>query len=289
MKPFIPNRSNNSPVLVFRRRVRWALTRETLVRLQRDLISDARFVQIGLRKEGGFIGRHDALGQPVPDHISANAHDLVGLLDGICRFNDLSKATGFHPVLAAACIAFGFVYVHPFEDGNGRIHRFLMHQVLAEFRYTPEQIVFPLSSVILHDIARYKDTLEVVSAPLLEWIAWNATDRGNVAVSNDTADYYRYFDATAHSEFLFKCIETAVERDLPNELSFLEQRDAFHREVTQLVDMSERTLDLLLKFLRQSHGRLSKRARSNEFALLTEAEDRDHRGDLRAAFIAIDP
>ena len=36
--------------------------------------------------------------------------------------------------------------------------------------------------------------------------------------------------------------------------------------------MSERTLDLLLKFLRQSQGRLSQRARANEFALLTEAE-----------------
>ncbi len=31
-------------------------------------------------------------------------------------------------VCAAAAAAFGFVFIHPFEDGNGRIHRFLIHQ-----------------------------------------------------------------------------------------------------------------------------------------------------------------
>jgi len=248
------------------------LTTDALIRLQRDLIGDARFVKVGLRHEGGFVGRHDAAGQPVPEHISANANDLNSLLSGISRFNDLSRVKFFHPVLAAACVAFGFVYVHPFEDGNGRLHRFLMHHVLAEHKYTPEQIVFPISSVILHDLARYKDTLESVSALLLEWIEWRPTERGNVEVLNDTVDYYRYFDATAHCEFLFKCIETAVERDLPEELLFLEQRDTFHKKVTYIADMGERKLDLLLSFLRQGRGHLSKRARANEFALLTEDE-----------------
>ncbi|MFC0220163.1 Fic family protein [Pseudochelatococcus lubricantis] len=27
---------------------------------------------------------------------------------------------------AAAVLAFGFVYIHPFEDGNGRLHRYLI-------------------------------------------------------------------------------------------------------------------------------------------------------------------
>jgi Fic family protein len=37
----------------------------------------------------------------------------------------------------AAATAFGFVYVHPFQDGNGRIHRCLVHHVLAERKFTP--------------------------------------------------------------------------------------------------------------------------------------------------------
>ena len=36
--------------------------------------------------------------------------------------------------------------------------------------------------------------------------------------------------------------------------------------------MPDRTLDMLFRFLRQNGGRLSKRAREQEFAQMTEAE-----------------
>ncbi len=44
---------------------------------------------------------------------------------------------GNDPVAAATAIAFGFVYIHPFEDGNGRLHRWLIHHVLATAGYNP--------------------------------------------------------------------------------------------------------------------------------------------------------
>lgn len=34
-------------------------------------------------------------------------------------------------VVEAACRSFAFVFIHPFGDGNGRIHRLLLHNVLA--------------------------------------------------------------------------------------------------------------------------------------------------------------
>lgn len=251
------------------------LNEARLVALQREIIGDDRFVTIGLRHEGGFVGRHDSCSQPEPEHVSANAPDLRSLLSGLFEFDLQSTKFELHPVLAAASIAFGFVYIHPFEDGNGRLHRFLMHHVLAERSFTPEGLVFPISSVILDDVARYKDVLETVSRPLLQFVDWTSTERGNVAVRNDTADFYRYFDATAHCEYLFKCIERAVDKDLPEELAFLESRDGFHRRVTAIVDMGERRLDLLLRFLRQNHGTFSKRAITEEFSALTDQEVMD--------------
>src|SRR5439155_22463722 len=45
---------------------------DELLRLQRLVIGDARFVHIGLREQGGFVGEHDRdTRMPLPDHISA--------------------------------------------------------------------------------------------------------------------------------------------------------------------------------------------------------------------------
>ncbi len=249
-----------------------ALDLEDLENLQREVIGDARLVTLGLRREGGFIGRHTAMGQPDPDHISARSDDLRSLMAGLTQFEHRSVTLDYDPVLAAAAIAFGFVYIHPFEDGNGRLHRFLLHHVLSQRRFTPPGIVLPISSVMLDDIARYKDVLETTSRPLLDHIVWKTTSKGNVEVTSGTADFYRYFDATAHAEYLFDCVARVVDKDLPEELAFLEHRDAFHRRATQVIDMGERTIDLLLRFLQQSHGSLSKRALANEFSALTPAE-----------------
>jgi Fic family protein len=47
-------------------------------------------------------------------------------------------------------VSFVFDFLHPFSDGNGRIHRFLLHHVLARRRFGPEGIVLPVSAVILN-------------------------------------------------------------------------------------------------------------------------------------------
>src|SRR4029077_3841055 len=111
-------------------------------------------------------------------------------------------------------IAFGFVFIHPFVDGNGRIHRYLIHHVLAEHGFTPKGVVFPVSAVILERIDEYREGLEVYSRPRLPHIEWRATKDGNVEVLNDTIDLYRYFDATRQAEFLFDCVAQTIEHSL---------------------------------------------------------------------------
>ncbi|WP_232845598.1 hypothetical protein [Aurantimonas marina] len=119
---------------------------------------------------------------------------------------------------------------------------------------------------------RYRTTLESVSKPLLPFIDWTPTEKGNIEVRNDTADFYRYFDATRHAEFLFGCLERTISDDLPKELRFLEARDQFHKRATQIIDMPEKTIDLLFHFLRQGNGRLSRRAVDKELGKLKAEE-----------------
>jgi Fic/DOC family len=245
---------------------------DELLRLQRIVIGDDRFVPLGLRTDGGFVGDRDRdSGMPLPEHVSAKHEDLPSLIEGLVAF-DRNAAQDLDAVLAATVLAFGFVYVHPFADGNGRLHRYLIHHVLAERGFNPHGIVFPVSAAILDRIDDYRRTLESHSGRLLPFIRWEPTEKGNVRVLNETADYYRFFDATPHAEFLYECVARTIDTDLPAETRYLEAYDMFRRSVTEIVDMPDGTLDLLFRFLRQNQGVLSKRGREREFAKLTDDE-----------------
>lgn len=208
---------------------------------------------------------------PLPDHISARHEDLDDLIAGMVAFDRTSGQT-LDPVIASAVLAFGFVYIHPFEDGNGRLHRYIFHHVLAERGFNPPGVVFPISSAILERIDDYRAVLESYSARLLPFIEWNPTEKFNVEVTNETGDFYRFFDATPHAAFLYSCVQKTIEVDLPYETEFLRRYDQFRAAIDDMFDMPTRTVDLLFRFLQQNNGQLSARARGKEFAALTDHE-----------------
>jgi len=249
------------------------LSLEELERLQVLVIGDSRFVKLGLRREGGFVGTHDRrTREPIPEHVSAKPEDLRSLVDGLVQFERRCLGDAIDPVVMGAALAFGFVYVHPFVDGNGRLHRWLIHHALAKAGFNPPGLVFPVSAVILREMAAYRQVLQSYSAPLLERIEWKATPKGNVEVLSETAPFYRYFDATSHAEFLYRCVAQTVEKDLPEEVRYLESFDAFSTRLQEIVEMPRTTIELLHQFLSQGGGRLSKRARAKEFAKLEASE-----------------
>ncbi len=251
---------------------RQALDLDELLRLQSIVIGDARFVRLGLRAEGGFVGERDReSGMPIPVHISARPDRLARLVEGMTDFGR-GTAQRLDPVVAASVLAFGFVYIHPFEDGNGRLHRYLVHHVLARRGFNPPGVVFPVSAAILERVDDYRLALEDYSQRLLPAVDWEPTEGGNVRVLNDTDDFYRFFDATPQTEFLYGCVQRTVEHDLPGEVSFLKRYDEFRRELNLVVDMPERLSDLLFRFLRRNGGSLSRRGREKEFAALTDDE-----------------
>ena len=253
-----------------------SLSKEELLRLQQVVIENSRFVQMGFRTEGGFVGEHDRVtGEPIPEHISARWQDLEILMHGLLDTANLLDINKFHPVLAAAKIAFGFVFIHPFVDGNGRIHRYLIHHLLARMNYTPQGIIFPVSASILERIADYRKVLESYSQPLLEFIVWKKTPNNNVEVLNDTIDYYRYFDATFLAEFLFECVDYTINKIIPAEVAYLQKYDAMKAWLDDTFQMPDNMVALLIRFMEQSNGTFSKRTREKEFKNLTDQEARE--------------
>ena len=242
--------------------------------LQRSLFETGNsFMQYGLRRVGGFVGqRSPSSHTPKPDHISAKPEDLVRLMEALLGAYDLMRAESFEPVLIAACIGFGFVFIHPFEDGNGRLHRFLIQKALIDSDFYPPEVVLPISAAILEDLVGYRATLEAYSRPTLGAIDWKPTRDGNVEVTNDTAYLYSYFDATRQAEYLADRIDHTIHVAVPAELQYLQRFDDAKRRIAALADMPDRLATLLIQFCIQNAGTVSARKRHEYFPAATGDE-----------------
>ena len=250
------------------------LSQDALLRLQRIVIGqDTRFVRLGWRDDGGFVGARDRDSNvPLPDHISARPEDLAALIQGLIDFAARSEAGGLDPIVSAACLAFGFVFIHPFEDGNGRVHRWLLHHVLARRGFNPAGVNFPVSAVFLERIEAYRAALEHFSRPRLALTRWETTPALNVRVLNNTTDLFRFFDATHQAEFLGASVLETVRNTLPREIDYLHHYDQAKTRIQAFLEMSDHRFDRMLGFLRQNQGHFSRRAREREFAALTDDE-----------------
>ena len=193
-------------------------------------------------------------------------------MEELIDYANRNEKSGFDPLAAATAVAFGFVFIHPFEDGNGRIHRWLVHHMLARSGFNPPGIIFPVSAMFLEHIEQYKQVLEHYSRPRLLLTEWETTPSLNVRVVNETRDLFRFFDATRQAEFLADSVVETIRQTLPREIEYLRRYDQAKQRIEAFLDMPDATFDLMMGFLRQNNGHFSNRARTKEFAKLTDEE-----------------
>lgn len=243
---------------------------DAIIALQNQIV-DPRYAAKGWRDVQNFVG------ETTPDYserihyICPQPVDVPSLMHGWQRMADaMEDEEAIPPVLAAAIVSFTFVFIHPFEDGNGRIHRFLINNVMARRKAIPEGFIFPVSASILRHKHEYDRVLELFSRPLLDIIDWHYDGR-TLTIENDTALLYRYFDATAQAEFLYERVIDTIANDLREELRFLSVFDKATAAMRDIVDMPDRRLHLFFKLCLQNAGRLS-RGRRDDFPELTDGE-----------------
>jgi len=249
--------------------------KEPFIHLQNAIV-DPRYAQQDWRNIQVYVG------ETLPDYseqvhfVCPKPEDVSSLMDGWMRMMTrmLDAQSSVHPVCAAAAAAFGFVFVHPFIDGNGRIHRFLVHNVLAKKAFTPNGVLFPVSAAMLRDMAAYDRVLESFSAAIQPFVQYTMNAENQMTVLNDTVDLYRYFDATSEAEYLFDCIDDTINRDLKAELEFLKFFDLAVKSVMEIVDMPNQRAALLVRLIHQNKGKLSRTKRHIFDELRDEEIDR---------------
>jgi hypothetical protein len=258
-------------------------TRERLIELQQAVV-DARFAIDDFRKDQNYVGQSVGYGQEIVHFVPPRPDDLAELMAGMFSCHQRMMASGVHSVIAAAIIAFGFVFMHPFDDGNGRIHRFLIHNILAKSGFTPQGMIFPVSATLVQNMKDYDQTLELFSKPLLPSIDFDLDELGQMRVKNDTALHYRYIDMTAIAERMFGFIEKTIDKELVAELDLLVNYDRARAAMREVVDMPDRMVDLFMWICRESGGRISRNKRNSLFAKLTDDEVAGLEECVRKAF-----
>jgi len=254
-----------------------------LIELQNRIV-DPRFKDTSYRKVQNYVGESVAWQREQVHFACPKPDDLDSLMEGLLGAHARMDKGGVPPVIHAAAIAYGFVFLHPFEDGNGRIHRFLIHNILARRSFTPKEIMFPVSASMLKNPTDYDASLEAFSRPLMSLIEYSLDENGRMTVENDTARWYAYIDMTLQAEALFRFIEHTIDTELVDELSFLAKYDETKKAIQDIVDMPDRKIDLFIRFCLQNNGRLSARKRSSQFDFLSDEEVAGIEQAVRAAY-----
>jgi hypothetical protein len=242
-----------------------------LIELQ-NMIVDLRFTESDYRQSQNYVGQTVTFHKEIIHYISPKPDDLNDLMAGLLDCHKRMKVGGVSPVIHAAAVAYGFVFLHPFEDGNGRIHRFLIHNILSVQGFAPEGLIFPISAVMLKNPEDYDASLEAFSRPLLQLIDYQLDELGHMTVKNDSALWYRFMDMTAQALALNKFLIKTIEEELVEELSFLTNYDNVKKSIQDIVDLPDRLIDLFIHFCLQNNGKLSVKKRLTYFEFLTDDE-----------------
>lgn len=247
-------------------------SKSALLDLQNQVV-DARFADVDYRSSQNYVGESIGYGRERIHYVCPKPSDIHNLMDGLltCHGRMMSDSD-FSPLVHAAVISYGFVFLHPFEDGNGRIHRFLLHNIFALRGLVPNGLMFPISATMLKYPNVYDDSLERFSRPLMRLLDYTLTDMGEMEVEQTTRHFYQYVDLTYQAETIVDFVFKTIDEELIAELEFLRAYDQARRGVLSVLDMPNRTADLLIQVCLNNQGVLSARKRASHFDFLEDDE-----------------
>lgn len=244
--------------------------KQGFVALQNSIV-DPRYAQKDWRTTQNYVGQTASNFTEIVHFVCPKPEDVSDLMNGWMQMVSRVESGGVDPVCAAAVTGFGFVFIHPFEDGNGRIHRFLIHHSLAKLNFAPQGILFPVSAAMLRALKAYDAALNAFSRSITPRIQYEMDDQQHLTVLNKTDRLYRYYDATPQAEYLYEAVAETIRKDLREEIEFLEVFDKSMAAVKAIVDMPNQRASALIRFVMQNHGTPSKNKR-RQFPELQEDE-----------------
>lgn len=245
------------------------VTEEWLVHLQNVIVRDDYSKEASYRTKQNWLedstGRISFLPTPIDD--------LKRVMQGWEAFmNDEKRCTDV--LVKAACAAFGFVYLHPFLDGNGRLHRFLIQHTLARSGLMAPGTVLPVSAVIERNIPAYHEVLTAFSRPVTGLWTYRRADPDPVIMVTPGSRAYRFFEADREVAFLHAMLKQTVQEEIPRELAWLQGYDVAFTMLNSELDLPRNDLSALIRMAQSNMGLLSANRRKQYYYLPAPVLDR---------------
>lgn len=245
------------------------VTEEWLAELQNIIVRHAYSQEASYRRKQNWL--EDSSGRVT--FFPSPADDLERVMRGWEEFiNDNVRCPDL--LVKAACAAFGFVYLHPFLDGNGRLHRFLIQHVLARSALMAPGTLVPVSAVIEKNIPAYSQLLKSFSGPVTKLWDYRRGDQEPVVISHPGSRSYRFLRADKEVTFLHDMIKQAVQDEIPKELAYLRSYDSAFAQLNNEFDLPQKDLSALIRMIQSNNGTLSAHRRKQYGHLPADVLDR---------------
>lgn len=249
----------------------WPLTDTALAELQREILGErTTLVRFGIRQSPVFVGEVVRY-QEVVHYVAPVAEDVPTMLEGLRAF--LERTQGQSPVMRSAVASFGFVYIHPLADGNGRVHRFLINDVLRRDGVIPDPVILPVSAVITDDVGErrgYERVLDQMSKPLMQGVREYVTFEPVQTIYSDgvvsnfafggaeqARPLWRYPDLGPHVAFLSNILVRTLKEQMREESRYLRRHTRARAALKEIVEMPDQQADRVLRSIEQNRGELS--------------------------------
>ena len=241
------------------------LTKEKIIDIQKQIVEEVKKTD-DYRTEEIYVGTTiQRLGGVDEDvhYIGPLAKHVPSMMNGLLEMHHRLMMDGALPALMhATLISFGLVYIHPLNDGNGRTHRYLIHDVMKQ-REPEHKFIIPISAAILKNQSKYDAVLESISRPIMAMLDWELDhDNDNrVIIGNDIDYMYRYPDYTEHVAFVYEMMNAAIAKDLLGEICLLLAFDVVKKAINEVVDIPNNKLDTVVSIIIQGGGLVSRNKR----------------------------
>jgi Fic family protein len=238
-----------------------ALSEDHLVELQNAVVTNPFDRAVQFRTEQNRLQR-DVPGPAGVTYVPPPPELACELMEHLMHMANQRRGA-LDPLVLAAVVSFGFVFIHPFMDGNGRLSRFLIHHCLGQSGRLPPQFLLPVSVAMKKHEAQYLQALTSFSRPARELcrVGWAGDEHYTYDWAPGADLWFRYMDLTTCVEFALTMAEAALHAHLRLEVDFLVLYDQVVRFINERYDVRSGDLTTLIVTIFQNGGVLSSNRR----------------------------